>query len=50
MIYRLWTTGVAPTQVARYREFAYPRSLPMFREQHGFREAFFLLDGDEHWS
>lgn len=49
MIYRLWTTGVAPTHVARYREFADSRSPPMFREQQGFREAFFLQDGDEHW-
>jgi heme-degrading monooxygenase HmoA len=49
MIYRLWTTGVDPTQVGRYREFADSRSLPMFREQQGFREAFFLQDGDEHW-
>ncbi|MFC7362169.1 antibiotic biosynthesis monooxygenase family protein [Nocardioides astragali] len=49
MIYRLWTTGVDPTQIDRYREFADSRSLPMFREQQGFREAFFLQDGDEHW-
>lgn len=31
MIYRLWTTGVDPTQLERYREFARSRSLPMLR-------------------
>jgi heme-degrading monooxygenase HmoA len=49
VIYRLWTTGVDPSQVGRYRDYAQSRSLPMFREQSGFREAFFLQDGDEHW-
>jgi heme-degrading monooxygenase HmoA len=49
MIYRLWTTGVDPTQLHRYREFADSRSLPMFREQPGFRDAMFLQDGHEHW-
>lgn len=38
-----------PAQVERYREFANSRSMPMFREQPGFREAIFLQDGDEHW-
>jgi hypothetical protein len=39
MIYRLWTTGVKPTQVDRYHEFADSQSLPMLRAQRGFREA-----------
>ena len=49
MIYRLWTTGVDPAQLDRYREFARERSVPMFREQPGFRDVVFLQDGDEHW-
>lgn len=48
MIYRLWTTGVEPNQVERYRAFAVSRSLPMFQEQPGFRNVFFLHDGDQH--
>ena len=49
MIYRLWTTGVHATQVSRYRDFAEHRSLPMFRQQQGFRGVAFLQSGQEHF-
>lgn len=49
LIYRLWTTGVDPAKVDRYRNFARQHSLPMFQEQPGFRGVTFLQDGDQHW-
>jgi heme-degrading monooxygenase HmoA len=48
MIYRLWSTGVHADHVRRYRDFAQQRSLPMFRQQPGFRGVAFLQNGQEH--
>lgn len=44
MIYRLWTTGVDPTQLERYREFARSRSLPMLRGSTSMRRCRTAVD------
>lgn len=45
MILRIWRTQVEPAEAAAYLEFARGKSLPMFREQRGFRGVFFTTNG-----
>lgn len=37
MLMRIWKTTVDPLRVAEYEQFAREISLPMFRQQKGFR-------------
>jgi heme-degrading monooxygenase HmoA len=45
---RIWRTRVAPQRLADYETFAQERSLPMFRNQSGFRGVVFARRGDDH--
>jgi hypothetical protein len=45
LIVRIWRTGVDPDRALEYREFAQSRSLPMFRNQPGFRGVLFSAAG-----
>lgn len=45
MIVRIWRTAIDPARADEYREFARTRSLPMFRNQRGFRGVFFSAAG-----
>ena len=41
MIVRIWRTRVDPARTGEYERFADERSLPMFRQQTGFRGVLF---------
>lgn len=42
MLARVWRTGVDPSRVGEYEQFAVKRSLPMFRAHRGCLEVLFL--------
>jgi heme-degrading monooxygenase HmoA len=44
MVARIWRTGVKPDRFEEYERFARERSLPMFREQHGFVGVLFMRE------
>lgn len=47
MIMRIWRTEIDQAQARDYSEFARRHSLPMFREQPGFKGVFFTARSGE---
>jgi heme-degrading monooxygenase HmoA len=45
MVIRIWATKVVPSRLAEYELFAHEYSLPMFRQQPGFRGVLFARSG-----
>jgi heme-degrading monooxygenase HmoA len=48
VIVRIWRTEVQDGRLSEYREFARHRSLPMFRQQPGFRGVVLAAGPKEH--
>ncbi len=47
MIIRVWRARVDDARASEYERFAEEASLPMFKEQHGFRGSLFGRSGEE---
>ncbi len=45
VIVRIWSAKIDPDRADEYENFAYARSLPMFRSHTGFLGCAFLRDG-----
>jgi heme-degrading monooxygenase HmoA len=46
VIVRIWRTGIDPARAGEYERFAEERSLPMFRDQRGYKGVLFTTAPD----